>query len=116
MAQAIDRIRQFSQGLHVRDCLLRNGKLEVVLELEEEFEEPERVDPELIDRSVLVYRLRIATKLLGGEFFDPSQCIHGRWRGTRGIAFRKLSWHRGGTAYHSPPCITISTDDDTNFS
>src|SRR5580765_584482 len=68
--QSIDDGRQFAQGSHFGDRLLRNGEGEFVLELEKELEKTERVDAKLIDRRVRVDGIGVAAKLFGGEFFD----------------------------------------------
>src|SRR6476660_5320953 len=73
---AIDRCRQFRQRLHVGHRFLRNGNAKLVLELEEELEESERIDAELIHRRVLVDRVRLTAKLLCGKLLDAGQGIH----------------------------------------
>jgi hypothetical protein len=87
---------------------LRNGKRELVLELEEKLEKSERVDAELVDGSVFVYCIGFAAELLRGELFDRRKCVHdlGNQSAGRNVV---LDW------YHTAKRQTIRACG-TNFS
>src|SRR5690242_15474498 len=54
--QGIDHRGEIVQRPNVGDRFLRNGNVEMILELEQKLEEAERIDAQPIDRSILVNR------------------------------------------------------------
>jgi len=75
----------------MRDGLLGNRKAELVLEIEEELHETERVDSKLVDGRVHVDRVDLAAELRGGKILDSLQCVH--WLARSAVGGRPRANH-----------------------